>query len=100
MLKGVLISAKAVQVTLGPKGRNVINDQILEILKITKHGSLIRMLGSCKKVIISQDDTIIIEGTGEKHALQERIEANIESIANTPSSYDKNKHKEGLEKLT
>ncbi len=38
MLKGVNIPANAVQVTLGPKGRNVIIDQNLGDPKITKDG--------------------------------------------------------------
>lgn len=32
------------------------------------------MLGKCKKVTVSKDDTIILDGGGDKAALEERTE--------------------------
>lgn len=32
------------------------------------------VLGSCKKVIISKDDSIILDGAGSKDTIEERIE--------------------------
>src|SRR5689334_2220516 len=58
------------------------------------------MLGSCKKVIINKDDTILIEGAGDKKQIQERVELLKESVSSTTSSYDKDKFQERLAKLT
>lgn len=32
------------------------------------------ILGSCKKMIIGKDDSVIIDGVGEKEDIQKRIE--------------------------
>jgi chaperonin GroEL len=32
------------------------------------------ILGSCKKMIIGKDDSVIIDGAGEKSDIQKRIE--------------------------
>jgi len=31
------------------------------------------ILGSCKKMIITKDDTIVIDGSGEKTKIKERV---------------------------
>ena len=53
-----------------------------------------QVLGSSKKVIISKDDTIFIEGYGDKNLVQERVSEIKEAIANTTSTYDKEKFQE------
>jgi chaperonin GroEL len=35
----------------------------------------VTILGSAKKVIINKDETIIIDGAGEKHTIKERVES-------------------------
>jgi chaperonin GroEL len=60
----------------------------------------IDVLGTSKKVIVTKDDTIIIEGQGEKSALEERINQIKENISKTTSDYDKEKLEERLAKLT
>ncbi|GAM29219.1 hypothetical protein SAMD00019534_123950 [Acytostelium subglobosum LB1] len=59
----------------------------------------INMLGSAKKISISQDDTIILDGAGEKSAIQERVELIRESITRTTSEYEKGQLQERLAKL-
>jgi chaperonin GroEL len=49
------------------------------------------VLGSCKTVIISKDDTIIMGGSGQKSEVDERVSMIAESIQNTSSEYDKEK---------
>ena len=49
------------------------------------------VLGSCKTVIISKDDTIIMGGSGVKADVDERVNMITESILNTTSEYDKEK---------
>jgi chaperonin GroEL len=58
------------------------------------------VLGTSKKVIITKDDTIIIEGQGDKSALEERIIQIKENASKTTSDYDKEKFEERLAKLT
>ena len=58
------------------------------------------MLGTCEKVTISKDNTTIVDGAGEKQAIADRVAAIKNEIANTTSSYDKEKLQERLAKLS
>ena len=58
------------------------------------------MLGTCEKVTISKDNTTIVDGAGEKQAIADRVTAIKNEIANTTSSYDKEKLQERLAKLS
>lgn len=58
------------------------------------------VLGSCKTVIISKDDTIIMGGSGVKADVDERVNMITESILNTTSEYDKEKLQERMGRLT
>ncbi|KAK6929665.1 Chaperonin Cpn60/GroEL/TCP-1 family [Dillenia turbinata] len=58
------------------------------------------MLGQCKKVTISKDDTVILDGAGDKRAIEERSEQIRSAIENSTSDYDKEKLQERLAKLS
>ncbi|XP_051128023.1 chaperonin CPN60-2, mitochondrial-like [Andrographis paniculata] len=58
------------------------------------------MLGSCKKVTISKDDTVILDGAGQKKAIEERCEQIRSAIELSTSDYDKEKLQERLAKLS
>ncbi|GLT53900.1 hypothetical protein SLA2020_271360 [Shorea laevis] len=58
------------------------------------------MLGTCKKVTVSKDDTIILDGAGDKKAIEERCEQIRSAIENSTSDYDKEKLQERLAKLS
>jgi chaperonin GroEL len=58
------------------------------------------VLGSCKKLIVNKDDTVIIEGLGEKKIIEERISIIKDNITKATSDYDKEKLEERLGKLT
>ncbi|KAL6517129.1 Chaperonin cpn60, mitochondrial [Orobanche hederae] len=58
------------------------------------------MLGSCKKVTISKDDTVILDGAGEKKSIEERCEQIRSAIESSTSDYDKEKLQERLAKLS
>ena len=58
------------------------------------------MLGTCEKVTISKDNTTIVDGAGTKEAIADRVAAIKNEIANTTSSYDKEKLQERLAKLS
>ncbi|KAL6532231.1 Chaperonin cpn60, mitochondrial [Orobanche gracilis] len=58
------------------------------------------MLGSCKKVTISKDDTVILDGAGEKKSIEERCEQIRSAVESSTSDYDKEKLQERLAKLS
>ena len=60
----------------------------------------LEMLGSAEKVTITKDNTTIVNGAGEKENIQNRIAQLKNEIANTTSSYDKEKLQERLAKLS
>ena len=57
------------------------------------------MLGRAKKVVITKDDTTIVDGVGEKSAIEARISQIKKQIEDTTSDYDKEKLQERLAKL-
>ncbi|KAJ6945586.1 hypothetical protein NC651_000603 [Populus alba x Populus x berolinensis] len=58
------------------------------------------MLGSCKKVTVSKDDTVILDGAGDKKSIEERCEQIRSAIDSSTSDYDKEKLQERLAKLS
>ena len=59
----------------------------------------INFLGQAKKVRITKDNTVIVDGLGEKDDIQARIGQIKNAIAETTSDYDKEKLQERLAKL-
>ncbi len=59
----------------------------------------LEMLGTCDKVVISKDNTTIVNGAGEKQLIADRVAQIKSEISNTKSSYDKEKLQERLAKL-
>ena len=47
------------------------------------------MVGSARKVIVTKDDTTIVEGAGKAAAVKDRIAQIVEQAKNAPSEYDK-----------
>jgi len=72
---------------------------ISEDLGIKLENVTIDMLGSSKKVTITKDDTTIVDGVGEKAAIEARIGQIKKQIEDTTSDYDKEKLQERLAKL-
>ena len=66
---------------------------------LTLDKATLEMLGTAKKVTITKDNTTIVDGGGEKQNIQDRVNQIKNEIANTTSSYDKDKLKERLAKL-
>ncbi|KAM9996076.1 hypothetical protein ACTFIY_002243 [Dictyostelium cf. discoideum] len=76
-------------------GAQVISEELgvrLEDVDIT-------MLGSAKKITIDSDSTIILDGAGDKAAIQERVELIRESLTRTTSDYDKTQLETRLAKI-
>ena len=57
------------------------------------------MLGKVKKVSVSKDDTVLLDGAGSKEAIADRCEQIRTAIENTTSDYEKEKLQERLAKL-
>jgi chaperonin GroEL len=57
-------------------------------------------LGECEKIISSHNSTLIVEGKGDKEAVDTRIKSIRALVKDTPSDFDSAKLKERLAKLT
>ena len=57
-------------------------------------------LGSAKKITITKDDTIILDGSGDRSAVDDRCEMLRDGIESATSEYDKEKIHERLAKLS
>jgi chaperonin GroEL len=57
-------------------------------------------LGTAKKVVITKDATVIVDGAGEKASIDARIKQIRNQISETSSDYDREKLQERLAKLS
>lgn len=76
-------------------GKVVSSDLSMELKETT-----LDMLGKAKKVKVDKDNTVIVEGRGDKALLEERVETIKKQIASTDSEYDKEKLEERVAKLS
>lgn len=60
----------------------------------------LEMLGTAEKVTVNKDNTIIVNGAGDKEAIQQRAAQIKAQIAATKSQYDKEKLQERLAKIS
>ncbi|KAI8474825.1 MAG: chaperonin Cpn60/TCP-1 family [Monoraphidium minutum] len=58
------------------------------------------MLGSCKKVTVTKDDTILLHGAGDRANIVARCDQIKAALEATTSDYDKDKFQERLAKLS
>ena len=75
-------------------GEVITSDLSLELKDTT-----IEQLGRAKQVKIQKENTIIVDGAGDKVKLQERINQIKKAIEDTSSEYDKEKLQERLAKI-
>ncbi len=73
---------------------------VSEELGIKLENVTLEMLGRVKKVIVKKDDTTLIDGAGDKKALQDRIALLKRQIQESTSDYDREKLQERLAKLS
>lgn len=76
-------------------GSTVISEDLNMDLKETE----ISMLGSAKKVKVDKDNTTIVEGKGDKNALEERVSLIRQQIEAEESTYETEKLQERVAKL-
>src|SRR5690606_35236108 len=72
---------------------------ISEELGMSLETATIQDLGSCKKITIDKENTVIVDGAGNKKDVDARVAAIRAQIAETTSDYDKEKLQERLAKL-
>ena len=77
-------------------GGQVVSEEIG--LKLENIG--LELLGRARKVVITKDETTIVEGAGSKSDVQGRISQIRNEIDNTDSDYDREKLQERLAKLS
>ncbi|MEA3018867.1 MAG: chaperonin GroEL [Actinomycetota bacterium] len=77
-------------------GGQVISEEVgLKLENIT-----LDLLGSARKVIVTKDETTIVEGSGDENDVKGRIAQIKAEIENTDSDYDREKLQERLAKLS
>jgi chaperonin GroEL len=62
-------------------------------------GATLDMLGTCEKISIDKENTTIVNGNGEKEAIDARVKQIRAQIESTSSDYDREKLQERLAKL-
>jgi chaperonin GroEL len=62
-------------------------------------GTTIDMLGTAEKVTVNKENTVIVNGAGDKQAIADRVAQIKAQIETTKSTYDKEKLQERLAKL-
>ena len=77
-------------------GGQVISEEVgLKVDSVT-----IDMLGSARKLVVTKDETTLVEGAGDQEAIAGRIAQIKAEIENTDSDYDREKLQERLAKLS
>jgi chaperonin GroEL len=72
---------------------------ISEDLGIKLDNVTLDMLGQAKKIVITKDDTTIVDGAGKKKDIEGRVAQIRQQIEDTTSDYDREKLQERLAKL-
>jgi len=77
-------------------GATVISEEV----GLKLDGVTVDMLGKARKVVVSKDDTTIVEGSGTKSDVEARIKQIRREIDNSDSDWDREKLNERLAKLS
>jgi chaperonin GroEL len=72
---------------------------ISEELGLKLDGITVDMLGSAKRIVVSKDDTVVVDGAGKKDDIQARCNQIRQQIEHSDSEYDREKLQERLAKL-
>ena len=72
---------------------------IAEEVGLKLENTELAMLGRARKIVITKDETTIVEGAGDSDQIKGRVEQIRREITNTDSDYDREKLQERLAKL-
>lgn len=106
-VRGTLASAAVKAPGFGDRRKDILQDiatltggqVIAEELGLKMENLTLKELGRAKRVVIDKDKTTIIEGAGEKGAIEGRCNELRKQIEKSTSDYDKEKLQERLAKL-
>ncbi len=106
-IRGVLNACAVKAPAFGERRKAIMEDIAIltggtflsEDLGIKLENVNLDMLGRAKKVVVTKEDTTIVEGAGSKEAVQGRINQIKKQIEETESDYDREKLQERLAKL-
>ena len=73
---------------------------IAEEMGMTLESATMDLLGSANKIVIDKDNTTIVNGAGDKSAVDARVSQIRNEIENTTSDYDREKAQERLAKMS
>ena len=107
-LKGILNIAAVKAPGFGDRKKEMLKDiailtggtVITEELGLTLEKTTVDQLGRAARVVIDKDNTTIVDGQGDKAAVEARIREIKAQIENTSSDYDREKLQERLAKLS
>jgi chaperonin GroEL len=107
-LKGILNIAAVKAPGFGDRKKEMLKDiailtggtVITEELGLTLEKATIDQLGQAARVVIDKDDTTIVDGKGDKAAVEARVKEIRAQLENTTSDYDREKLQERLAKLS
>ncbi|RUM73418.1 MAG: chaperonin GroEL [Sulfurovum sp.] len=107
-LKGVLNIAAVKAPGFGDRKKEMLKDiailtggnVITEELGLSLDKATLADLGQAGRVVIDKDNTVIVDGKGDKEAVEARVKEIKIQIENTTSEYDKEKLQERLAKLS
>ena len=107
-LRGTLKAAAVKAPGYGDRRKEMLQDlatltggeALFEDLGVQLESMKVEQLGRAKKVVITKDETTIIEGAGKTKDIQARIAQIRAQIENTTSDYDAEKLQERLAKLS
>ncbi|SHO81399.1 Heat shock protein 60 family chaperone GroEL [hydrothermal vent metagenome] len=107
-LKGVLNITAVKAPGFGDRKKAMLNDiailtgatLITEELGLSLDKATVQDLGSCAKIVIDKDNTVIVNGSGSQDDVNARVREIKSQIEKTTSEYDKEKLQERLAKLS
>lgn len=107
-LKGVLNISAVKAPGFGDRKKEMLKDiailtgatVITEELGLTLEKCTLAELGSASRVVIDKDNSVIVDGKGDKSGVEARVGEIKAQIAKTTSEYDKEKLQERLAKLS
>ena len=106
-IRGIFKSAAVKAPGFGDRRKAMLQDiailtggqVISEEVGLKLENATLDMLGTARKVIITKDETTIVQGGGNDEAIQGRVTQIRREIENTDSDYDREKLQERLAKL-
>ncbi|UOQ59964.1 chaperonin GroEL [Leucobacter rhizosphaerae] len=106
-IRGIFKSAAVKAPGFGDRRKAMLQDiailtggqVISEEVGLKLENATLDMLGTARKVIITKDETTIVQGAGDEEAIAGRVTQIRREIENTDSDYDREKLQERLAKL-